>query len=185
MKYVMRRLEKLSDARVLEIARQVAGDFPDDALQAAIERLTAGDRLITELTRHHLAEALNPFALGGGRGLVELLRKHWPSIDDGDAFGSLAMDIEQHAVTFSDWNNAQVLEQVGFFSCSQARLFGFLEDVLHPIRRGQEEQQRMLAALNPILRRDGYCWRSEGAFRGIPFTGCGGRRRLAFSRPTS
>lgn len=167
-KYVLRRLERLSDAKVLAIARQVAEDFPDDALVAAIEQLDRGDRLITELTRHRLAAALNAFELGGRRGLLELLRKHWPAIDQGDGFGSLAEDIEQHAIRFHDWDNAQILEQIGFLSCSQARVFGFLEDVVHPIRRDQDEQQRMVAALNPILRRDGYALASGDRVSGHP-----------------
>ena len=33
------------------------------------------------------------------------------------------------------------LEQVGFLSCSQAKLFQFLEDTLHPVRREQSEQK--------------------------------------------
>ncbi len=56
-----------------------------------------------------------------------------------------------------DWDNAELLEKVGFLTCSQAKLFSFLEDVLHPIRRDHEEQERMTALLNPVFRRDGYC----------------------------
>src|SRR3954469_18323543 len=58
-RYVMRRLEKLSDERVLAVAKSVVHDFPDDKLQAAIEELEEGGHLITDLTRLHIAEALN------------------------------------------------------------------------------------------------------------------------------
>lgn len=159
-RYVMRRLEKLSDEKVLTIAKKVVRDFPDDKLQAAIEELEEDGHLVTDLTRHHLAEALNGFALAGKRDLLELLRKHWPSIDQTssyrDPFETLSDDIYQHAVRNDDWDNTEILERAGFLTCSQAKLFQFLEDVLHPIRRGHEEQERMVAALNPILRRDGY-----------------------------
>lgn len=50
----------------------------------------------------------------------------------------------------------QILGSVGFLTCSQARMFRFLEDVVHPIRRDHDEQKRTVAALNPILRRDGF-----------------------------
>lgn len=170
--YVTRRLEKLSDEKVFEVAKRVVRDFPDDRLQAAIEELEEGGRLISDLTRHHLAEALNGRALAGKRDLIELLRKHFPSIDQAhsyrDPFETLVDDIHQHAVRNADWDNAHILERVGFLTCSQAKLFQFLEDVLHPIRREHEEQERIVAALNPILRRDGYILAPGSRVSGYP-----------------
>ena len=171
-RYVIRRLEKLSDEKVLAVARSVVRDFPDDRLQAAIEALDEGACLVTDLTRHHLAEALNAYALAGKRDLIELLRKHFPSIDQTpsyrDPFETLADDIHQHALRNEDWDNAEILERAGFLTCSQAKLFQFLEDVLHPIRRDHEEQERMVAALNPILRRDGYALAPGRRVSGFP-----------------
>lgn len=89
-----------------------------------------------------------------------MLRKHFPSIDQTssyrDPYGTLADDIHQHAVRNADWNNAEILERVSFLTCSQAKLFHFLEDLVHPIRRDHDEQERLIATINPILRRDGY-----------------------------
>jgi hypothetical protein len=169
----MRRLEKLRDEQVLRVAKCVVKDFPDDELQAAIERLERGGRLITELTRHHLAEALNSFGLDGKRDLIELLRKHFPAIDQAPSTHNpfdncLVDDIHRHAVRNEHWDNAELLEKVGFLTCSQAKLFSFLEDVLHPIRRDQEEQERMAALLNPVFRRDGYCLVPMGRVSGYP-----------------
>jgi hypothetical protein len=142
--YVMRRLEKLSDEKVLGVARSVVQEFPDDKLQAAIELLDRDGHLVSDLTRHHLAEALDEFSLPGKRDLLEMLRQHWPSIDHTpssyDIFeGSLADDIHRHAVRNDDWPNSEILERAGFLTCSQAKLFQFLEDLLHPIRRDPEE----------------------------------------------
>lgn len=169
-RYVMHRLEKLSDEKVLAIARQVAADHFHDGLQAAIETLESNGRLVSDVTRHHLAEALIPYSLGGKRNLIELLRKHFPSIDqETDPFiNTLAEDIDRHAVRSDDWDNQEVLERVGFLNCSQAKLFEFLGDVLHPIRRDHEEQKAILAALNPILRRDGYVLAQGGHKSGHP-----------------
>lgn len=170
--YVMRRLEKLSDEKVLAVAKGVVQDFPDDGLQAAIEQLEKDGRLVSDLTRHHLAEALNAFSLAGKRDLLELLRKHFPEIDRAasyrKAFETLADDIHQHAVRNYDWDNAEILERSGFLTCSQAKLFQFLEDVLHPLRRDHDEQERIAATLNPILRRDGYFLAPEGKVSGYP-----------------
>src|SRR5258708_3773045 len=57
-RYVMSRLERLSDEKVFGVARSVVKDFPDDKLQAAVELLDQEGRLVSDITRHHLAEAL-------------------------------------------------------------------------------------------------------------------------------
>jgi hypothetical protein len=127
---------------------------------------------VSDLTRHHIAETLNPFPLAGKRDLFDLLRKHFPEIDHTPSRyhfeSTLADDIYRHAVNNDDWENAEILEQVGFLTCSQAKLFGFLEDVVHPIRRDQDEQERIVAALNPILRRDGFYLAPSGRVSGYP-----------------
>jgi hypothetical protein len=171
--YVMRRLEKLSDEKVLGVARSVVQEFPDDKLQAAIKLLDRDGHLVSDLTRHHLAEALDEFSLPGKRDLLEMLRQHWPSIDHTpssyDIFeGSSADDIHRHAVRNDDWPNSEILERAGFLTCSRVKLFQFLEDLLHPIRRDPEEQERIAAKLNPILGRDGYWLAPSGRISGYP-----------------
>ena len=170
--YVLRRLEKLSDEKVLALAKDVVRDFPDDELQAAIELLEKDGRLVSNLTRRHLAEALDEFSLAGKLELLELLRKHWPSIDQissyRDPFETLADDIYRHAVRNDDWASSEILEGTGFLTCSRAKLFQFLHDVLHPVRRDHEEQEQIVARLNPILRRDGYFLAPSGRVSGYP-----------------
>jgi hypothetical protein len=79
----------------------------------------------------------------------------------------LADDIERHAMRNNDWDNSEILERVGFLACSQAKLLRFLEDIVHPLRRDHSEQQ-IVAALNPILRRDGYCFVPSHGISGYP-----------------
>lgn len=170
--YVMRRLEKLGDDRVFAIAKEVVRDFPSDKLQAAIESLDKSGHFVTDITRRHLANALNEFALSGTDSLLDLLRKHWPTIDrDGSPYHVLNTkvdDIYRHAVQNDDWSSSEVLEYVGFLEGSQARLFSFLEDVVHPIRRNANDQERIVTRLNPILRRDGYILTQSGSISGYP-----------------
>jgi hypothetical protein len=61
-----------------------------------------------------------------------------------------------------------LLDRVGFLICSQARLFEFLEDVAHPVRWDSAEQERIVAKLNPILRRDGYFFAPSSRVSGYP-----------------
>ncbi len=159
-RYVMTRLEKLSEEKVFNIAKQVVADYPDDKLQVAIEKLEKDGHLISDITRQHLTEALNTWPLAGKSDLLELIGKYWAIGTMGSSlhpFETVADAIQRHAVRNDDWSNADILQHVGFSACSQSILFRFLEDVVHPIRRGQAEQEQIVAALNPILRRDGYC----------------------------
>ena len=164
--YVMRRLEKLSDEKVFVVAKQVVEDLPHDKLQAAIELLAKDGKLVSDITRRDLAEALNGFQLAGKHDLRDLLRKHWPGTYLAGAFDQIAplfhkaltgntADAE-HTVQKDDRENSEVLEQVGFLTCSQAKLFQFLEDVVHPTRQDRKDQEQIVATLNPILQQDGY-----------------------------
>ena len=167
--YVMRRLEKISDGRVLEIAKQVVEDYPNDKLEAAVEQL-AGGGLVTDLTRHRLATAFNTVNLGGTRDMLEIIRKHFPAIDQVesmyDPFGNLADDLYRHAIQNDDWSNAEILERAGFLTCSQSKMFGFLEGVVHPIIREAEEQAKIVEKLNPILSCDGFILKSASRVSG-------------------
>jgi hypothetical protein len=170
-RYVMTRLEKLSDENVFNVAKQVVADYPDDKLQIAIEKLEKDGHLVSDITRQHLAVALDPWPLAGKSDLLEMLRKFW-AIDNitssFDVFRTLADDIHQHTIKNDDWSNAEILQRVGFSTCSQSLLFRFLEDVVHPIRREQAEQEQVVATLNPILRRDGYCLLPGKRISGYP-----------------
>ena len=168
--YIMSRLEKLLDEKVFNIAKQVVSDYPNDKLQAAVEQIEEGGRLVSDLTRQHLMEALNAWSLAGKHELLAMLRKFWP-IDRTESyrpFESLEDDIDRHGMRNEDWSNAEILEGAGFPTCSQALLCRFLKDVVHPIRRSQEEQEQIVAALNPILRRDGYSLVPDKRISGYP-----------------
>tara|TARA_R110002049_G_scaffold264835_1_gene440974 strand:- start:35 stop:1171 length:1137 start_codon:yes stop_codon:yes gene_type:complete len=170
--YVMRRLERLSDEQALEVARKVVRGFPADDLQAAIERLDLPDRLLTDLTRRRISELLDEFPLNGKRDVLELLREYWPEIDhkpsNYDPLKTIADDIFRHAIQNYDWSNSELLEQLGILKCSQARLFRFLEALVHPIRRDQAEQEKLVGQLNLILQRDGYRLTPAETISGYP-----------------
>jgi len=160
---VSRRLAEIPNEKIVELAGRILAEFPSDPLRAAVEKLD-GTRRVTELTRTKIAECLNGYELGGKRDLIDMLLRHWPSIgdpgssEDNPLDYSLADDIGRHAIRFPDWENSVVLEKVGFLSCSQAKLFEFLEDIVHPIRRDDEEQEQIVSSLDSLLRRDGYCF---------------------------
>lgn len=172
-RYVMTRLNKLSDEKVFALAKLVVKEYPDDPLQAAIEALQKDGAIVSDITRQHIAEALNDVSLAGSRPLLDLIQEHFPEIRRIKSYRSLdeslADDLHRHMVlNEDDWSNIHALEQVGFLTCSQARIFRFLEDVLYPGRRDQRDQERIVAKLNPILRRDGYCLAPSRQISGYP-----------------
>jgi len=149
-RYVLARLNALSDEQVLNVAREVVTAYPDAKLSEGIEVLEQDGHLITDVTRLHLATAFEGFDLGGERDTADLLARHFDPTSKLSGY--------RHAIRYS-WSNAEALERLGFMSCSQAVLFAFLEDVLDPLRRDEAGQIALAGALNPILARDGYALR--------------------------
>jgi hypothetical protein len=170
--YVESRLEMLPHDKVLEIAKRVVEEYPDDRLLAAIEQNKKSGGLISPVTRKHLMDALGEFALAGeDHSVVEMMRDHWPDIGTAASVGtnwSLEDDIVQHYLRNDDWSTTDMLKQLGFMNCSQTKVFAFLEDVVAPIRRTEGEQTRIVQKLNPVLGRDGYVLAPAGKMSGYP-----------------
>jgi hypothetical protein len=59
-------------------------------------------------------------------------------------------------------------KDLGFSPCSQSRMLEFIEDLVYPVRRTTEQQEQLVTALNPILRRDGYLLVAQGSVSGYP-----------------
>ncbi len=168
--YVMVRLEKLSDQKVLEVAKQVIEDYPYDKLRAAIEQIEQAKLLISDITRTNIVKALNQFSLGGNRSDRELLAKFWPAYETGQVYGELfaAFTKGRKPNTPAKQTNSEILAQAGFLNASQGTIFDFLSEVLSPARRSVDEQQKIITALNPILERDGYRFSRGDDISGYP-----------------
>ena len=155
-RYILVRLEKFSDQKVFEIANQVIEDFPDEALRAAIEKIEDAKLLISDITRNHLAKALDEFSLGGNKETRDVLvAKFWPAYSTGLLFAQL-LGSRTPGKPERVPINSEVLAQAGFLSCSQQTVFHFLVEILHPARRDADAQKKIVEKLNPILARDGY-----------------------------
>ena len=170
--YVLRRLEKLSDEKVLQVARSILADFADDPLQAAVEQLIRHKQLVSDVTRQRMAEALKGFSLSGKADFLEFLRKHWPDIDRMSSNihfeWTVADELYQHAVKNDDYTNEEILKLVGFFNCSQSKVFAFIEDMVYPLHRDENEQIPIVEKLDPLLRRDGLTLAKSGRVSGYP-----------------
>jgi hypothetical protein len=170
--YVLRRLEKLSDEEVLHVAKSVLADFPDDPLQSAVEQLDRHKQVVSDITRQRIAEALNKFSLSGKTDLLDFLTKHWPGIYRASSNinfeWTLHDELYQHAVKNDDYSNEEILKLLGFFNCSQSKIFAFIEDMVHPLHRDEDQQLAIVEKLDPLLRRDGFTLARSGRVSGYP-----------------
>ena len=177
--YVKRRIEKHSETALLELARKVLDrlDDPAPGLVDLVDEyaVSAGER-ISELTRRKVLKALDHLEvlygdLGNGVLLerLELLAPMWskPSVT-GYALCSLSDDVEQHYFRNPDWTNADLLENCGALTCTQARFISFLESLLRPEARSAEAQLSLANSLEMVLSVDGYCVRPTSYVSGCP-----------------
>jgi len=167
--YVRRRLEPLGFEEIVALARKILNDFPTFELEEALAILDEeGSRKVSAITRQNVRRALATVELAGTLSLLDLLRTFWPietMSHDGLNLGSL---IERHVLRNEDWDNAQLLAYLGADTCSQERFFRFLEEVLHPKRRDEDDQRRAVELLNPILGRDGFTLTAVDSVSGYP-----------------
>lgn len=173
-RYVRNRIGTMSFDDLVALARRTLLERNNFALREAINLIEELDSpKISPLTRRHLFQALNDYALSGQEPLLPFLRRFWP-IDEmrwGTASGetaSLADAFTRHAVDHDDMSNEDVLNEVGAKECSQSLLFALLEAVVHPETRAAGEQERLIGVLNPILARDGYSLVASGNVSGYP-----------------
>jgi hypothetical protein len=158
--YVLRRLEKLSDQEVLQVANLILADLTDDPLQSAVEQLS-DKQLVSDITRRRMAEALDGFSLTGTADPPEFLMKHWPDIWNQP---SKVYAIASNKYIISE----ETLKLLGFFDCSQVKMFGFIGDLVNPSYREEDEQKAIVEKLDPLLRLDGFTLAESGRVSGCP-----------------
>jgi AbiJ N-terminal domain 3 len=161
MQYVLRRLQKLSDQEVLQVANLILADVTDDPLQSAVEQIS-GKQLVSDITRRRMAKALDGFSLTGTADPPHDFRmKHWPEIWM-DAPKVFAIASKKYIIS------EEILKFLGFFDCSQIKMFGLIEDLVNPSYREEDEQKAIVEKLDPLLRLDGFTLAESGRVSGCP-----------------
>jgi hypothetical protein len=111
----LRRLEKLFDDKVLQVANLILADVTNDPLQSAVEQ-RSNNELVSDITRQRMAKALDGFSLTGTADPPHDFRmKHWPEIW-GDPTKVYAIAINNYIIT------EEILKLLGFFDCSQVKM---------------------------------------------------------------
>lgn len=177
--YVKSRLLSLSRADLLHVAEATLLECASEDLSDTVSEMTRhAEHRISELVRRDVLKAINPLSLlfGELRLLDSLSEIFGVSIirdDPGGILGcdSLERQIVQHCIRNDDWSHEELLTRCGALTCSQARFFGLLEKLLHPMTRRDAEQGELAERITQSLKRDGFTVRQIGAESGYAIYG--------------
>ena len=107
-----------------------------------------------------LDELLSLGDIRGRKDLVDFLRLTWdlddmPSTDP--RFSNASDDICQHMINNDDWHYNYLLDNyLDLINGSDEQLFRFLENVVHPLVRLPDEQERYVETINKHLLKQGF-----------------------------
>lgn len=172
-RYVKRRIDKSSEGDLITLVSHVLESYDDFDLLELLRKAKAGWHMrITELTRRDLLRDLlqrGPFS--GQLEATEFLARLWPldvlpSTDH--RFDTLFRDILQHTSINDDYTNEDLLDRVGVLGCSDEQFASFVELLVHPLVRREQEQEEYVGVLNGYLRRDGFELLAVDEFSGYP-----------------
>lgn len=177
--YVKSRLLSLSQSDLLRIAEAVLLEYASEDLSDTVSEMTRHiEYRVSELVRRDVLKAINPLPqLFGELPLLDSLSEIFGvgiiQDDPGGILGrdSLERQIAQHCIRNDDWRHEELLIRCGGLTCSQARFFGLLEKLLHPMTRRDAEQGELAERIGQSLKRDGFTVRQIGAESGYAVYG--------------
>lgn len=177
--YVKNRLLSRTQLDLLRIAEAVLLEYASDDLSDTVSEMTRHTEYrVTELVRRDVLKTINPvYQLFGELSLLDTLSEIFGAAvikdDPGGILGrdSLERQIVQHCLRNADWSHEDLLIRCGALSCSQARFFGLLEKLLHPMTRRDAEQSELADRITQSLKRDGFTVRQIGAESGYSVYG--------------
>lgn len=174
--YVKARLSAFGPAELLSIAAEVRDVYPSPGIDDILSAVRYADRPVSEIVRRDTLKTLNSVdTLFGERDLFEVLGTVFGNIFQ-EVFGfttrirgSLRDDIEQHYLKNpEDMSSEAMLIRCGALTCSQARFFSLIKEVLHPASRRDETQEKLAIAISDALARSGYLVSATGSDSGYP-----------------
>lgn len=101
---------------------------------------------------------------------LDLIRKVWPISEMPPPPGHHSGTMDDWLVRATVWNddlsNREILETLGFLTCSRTRLFTFVEEVVGPEAQTPERQAELAEKLTEVLVHDGYRLAPSGKLSG-------------------
>ncbi|MCB0035706.1 MAG: hypothetical protein KDE51_16860 [Anaerolineales bacterium] len=170
-RYVNRVLAELSEEEIVNLAKRCIAKSPRSAVYKMQESLwwyeSSGQSQISNVTRNQLLSVLDNYRLHPTSQLNEFL-KTFPQFEQIDSKypklfyfvnGSLMYEPDAYwedSTSYLEILHSHLLKEFGFTEWSDPVLFEFLEKIVHPEVRQENEQRELVEALNENLRRDGF-----------------------------
>ena len=172
-KYAQQRLAGVAGPDLLRIATGLMAESDSYALAEAVAKIEEhGGGEVTALTRRRLMALFEGRPFATELDHLDLLGQVWPThqmIVDSERPQWTASDhLFQHTVRNDDMSQRDILELLGFLTCSRARLFKFLEAVTGPEAQTGARQAELVAEINGHLIHDGYHLVATGKMSGMP-----------------
>lgn len=172
--YVKARLSTFNPVQLLTIAAEIREVYPSPRIDDILSAVKYADRPVSEIIRRDTLKTLNAVdTLFGERDLFEVLESVFGKIfQEVFAFlnrtrGSLRDDIEQHYLRNpEDMSSEAMLIKCGALTCSQARFFQLIKEVLHPASRRDHTQEELSISISAALGRSGYVVNATGSDSG-------------------
>jgi hypothetical protein len=162
-KYAERRLIEKSAAELIPIAQRLLEEVDSyDASEALAKLQETNQASVSELTRRRIMALFDKRPFSTEFQDLDFIRRVWPTSRMSSIFENtpsehtLDDDLFNAIVRNFDWSNREVLEAVGYLTCSQRQFFRFLEEVTSPLTQSPEAQTELAAAINDHLRHDSY-----------------------------
>lgn len=171
-KYAQKRLVDVDGARLVKIARELLGEVEDFALGEIVSKIDElGGQQVSLLTRRRLLSLLGGHPLSTEVDDLEFIRSVWPIARMAPRYegrASLEEDIIRHTVANHDWSQRELLESLGFMTCSRGLLFRFLEALTAPESQSPDRQRLLAQEIASVLAHDGYALVVAGTISGAP-----------------
>lgn len=176
--YVLRRLSGQHQDFVLEVAHKVLNQYESVELRKVLGSFTSNTHQLTLAVRQNLLDELilmereNGQPLHGKLSLVDFLRRilpldEMPSTDH--RFSRASDDIGKHMVLNNDWDYQYLFDSyLGLLKGFDEDFLRFLEEIVHPIVRGTDTQQKYVEVINRHLLIDGFKLQAVSQISNLP-----------------
>ena len=156
----------INDKDLADIALRVARVRNSIPLEEKVIHLLERDApKIHRINRRDIARCFDEAGgLAGDADILEIVQRRWPlsTLEDeftallGKDTTSLRYQITRHMVLNDDWSTDMLFDKIGAYTWTHARFVKLIEGGIHPIARRDEAQTKLVAALNPLLAKDGF-----------------------------
>lgn len=160
--YVLKRLAGKDREFILELSKRVMEEYPTSNLGKVLSKyFTEFFFNISNITRDKILKKLNEIGkLEGELEIVEFLDrvfniKSMPS--EENEFDTFEYDVIRHMRCNDDWDYYYLLkEKMNLLYVSDKVFINFLEQIVHPYIRKEEDKKQYINEINKNLAKDGY-----------------------------